>query len=350
MISVPKGFVAKVFHGNKPRLLGEGTHVIESTQCEYLGMESIITTPCIVHGTITILRVTRGEVGLAWSNNEPIFIDQPGLYEFDSADFRFVEFKEAGERLISLGAKKIIQVYTGEVGITYEQGELRILNNGRHLIDSSTHIFECFLSTKQKSIRLRTLGDKEREKHNDEHTLPNRKKGHGEIRDDEWETGSGDFIVCDTRDLVKIAVRADVFYSITDPEKCIRNIDPDELEDLVRETAVATLTNIIRSTALNQIAQSEHVSALGTSDTGGHGFQNSSKIGENSSPPPSAPMFLEKAHDEFMNKLHDDFQLRYGVDIVNIRMESMKIMDNELSFQVTRNIISTAQKQPYAFI
>jgi len=76
MISVPKGFVAKVFHGNKPRLLGEGTHVIESTQCEYLGMESIITTPCIVHGTITILRVTRGEVGLAWSNNEPIFIDQ----------------------------------------------------------------------------------------------------------------------------------------------------------------------------------------------------------------------------------------------------------------------------------
>ena len=104
-----------------------------------------MATPCIVHGTITILRVTRGEVALAWNNNEPIFIDQvgnstylsafrprlgsrsrahtftsppmsqPGLYEFDSADFRFVEYKAAGERLISLGAKKIIQVYTGEV-------------------------------------------------------------------------------------------------------------------------------------------------------------------------------------------------------------------------------------------
>jgi hypothetical protein len=56
-------------------------------------------------------------------------------------------------------------------------------------------------------------------------------------------------------------LRADVFYSIEDPEKCIKKIDTDEMEDLVSETAIATLTNIIRSTTLNEIAQSKQVSA-----------------------------------------------------------------------------------------
>jgi hypothetical protein len=48
-------------------------------------------------------------------------------------------------------------------------------------------------------------------------------------------------------------MRADVFYSIEDPEKCIQKIDTDDLEDLVCETAVATLTNIIRSPLLMRL-------------------------------------------------------------------------------------------------
>ena len=75
-------------------------------------------------------------------------MDKPGLYEFNSNSFHFVEFVDAEKRTIVLGSKKIIQVYTGEVGITYEDGELKVLENGRHVIESSTHVFERFLSTK----------------------------------------------------------------------------------------------------------------------------------------------------------------------------------------------------------
>ena len=71
-----------------------------------------------------------------------------------------------------------------------------------------------------------------------------------------------DLTVSETKDLVKVGPRADVFYSIEDPEKCINKIDTDELEDLVRETEVATLTNIIRSTALNEIARSKQESDI----------------------------------------------------------------------------------------
>lgn len=34
-----------------------------------------------------------------------------------------------------------------------------------------------------------------------------------------------DLLVCETRDLVKVGLRADVFYSIVDPEKCIQTLN-----------------------------------------------------------------------------------------------------------------------------
>eukprot|EP00979_Chaetoceros_neogracilis_P015428 scaffold5896_cov220-Chaetoceros_neogracile.AAC.5 len=152
-----------------------------------------------------------------------------------------------------------------------------------------------------------------------------------------------DLTICDTKDLVKVGLRADVFYSIDDPEKCINKIDTDELEDLIRETAIATLTNIIRSTALNQIAQSKQVS-VGDSQSS---FSVPPGINDNEEgvPAPSAPMavFFERAHDEFMVKLHDDFMQRYGVDIANIRIESLKIMDTDLAESISKHALTTAQ-------
>jgi hypothetical protein len=311
-ISVEKGFVAKALQDNQPRLLGEGHHIIESTDFEFSGTVPVMSSPCIVHGTITILRVNLGKVALAWYDSQPVMIDEPGLYEYDSPDFEFVEFKDAEERLIQLGAKKIVLVQTGEVGVTYDQGLLKILPHGIHKINSSTHIFHRFLSTQQKSIRLATLNIDEkiwrasRAKKSKAGTLVEDHNFGGRKHSDQ----DSDLTVCETKDLVKVGLRADVFYSIEDPMKCINKIDTDELEDLVRETAVATLTNIIRSTALNEIAQSKQVSAGGKG-----GIEILQPPGTASSAiamATPAPMFFEKAHDDFLNKLHDDFMERYG--------------------------------------
>merc|ERR1719253_1595221 len=59
----------------------------------------------------------------------------------------------------------------------------------------------------------------------------------------------------------------------------------------------------------------------------------------------SAPLFFDKAHDEFLSKLHDDFLSRYGLDIANIRIESFKIMDEELADQISRQALVTAQTE-----
>jgi hypothetical protein len=317
ILNIVKGEVAKVLHDNMPRLLGEGEHIIESPNFVFKGTESLVASKCIVHGTITILQVPRGEIALAWNKNDPYFIDQPGFYEFNSEDFKFVEFKDANERQIELGARKIVQVYTGEVGITYDAGELKILPNGRHVIDCNTHIFERFLSTKQRSIRLVSYGASEKLAREARKAILKKRHGISEEKldihfDEREET---DLLICETKDLVKVGVRADVFYSIADPEKCIRTLDTDELEDLVRETAVATLTNIIRSTALNQIAQSKQVSAgqpemLLTADVATE--RSDQEAAEQMNQAMAVALFFDRAHDEFMSKLHEDFYKRYG--------------------------------------
>jgi regulator of protease activity HflC (stomatin/prohibitin superfamily) len=355
-ISVEKGCVAKVMHDNYPRLLGEGDHVIESSQFSYKGTESLISNSAIVHGTITILRVELGQIALAWENSVPVFIDKPGIYEWNSANFKFIEFRSAEDLLIQLGAKKIILVHTGRVAVTYDQGKLKVLTNGRHIIESATHVFHRFLSTQQRSIRLASLSAGEKLMR----LSQVKEEGESAKRGSQRESHStesnntifsafsaqdldADLTICETKDLVKVGLRADVFYSIEDPEKCINKIDPDELEDLVRETAVATLTNIIRSTALNEIAQSRHVSAGGGAGGSGGLAVLPPPIDDTSTSSMPVRAFFEKAHDEFLDKLHDDFMFRYGVDIANIRIESFKIMDTELSDQISKHALTTAQ-------
>lgn len=173
----------------------------------------------------------------------------------------------------------------------------------------STHIIHRFLSTQEKSIRLATVSAKQRMLKK----AAKKSKKSGDLSGLYSDDIDSDLTICETKDLVKVGIRADIFYSITDPEKCILKIDTDELEDLVRETAIATLTNIIRSTALNQIAQSKNVSAgdrLGESlppavkPTGVKDRIDSFEQ-MSDSPPPSAPMaeFFDKTHDEFMSKV-----------------------------------------------
>merc|ERR1712224_132230 len=167
-----------------------------------------------------------------------------------------------------------------------------------------------------------------------------------------WEAkfdDDSDLLVCETKDLVKVGVRADVFYSISDPDKCIKRLNTEELEDLVRETAVATLTNIIRSTALNQIAQSRQISAAPAEEVAasqvvavnedGKLEEDIDNLNQNTG---AVTYFFDRAHDEFMTKLHEDFVTRYGVDIANIRMESLKIMDTELANEIAQNCLTTA--------
>lgn len=209
-ISVEKGSVAKVFQDNLPRLLGEGDHSIESTNFSYHGMLNIVENLCISHGTITVLQVTEGKIALCWKNSEPTFFSRPGFYEFDSPDFSFVEFKNAEEQLIQLGSKKIIMVQTGQVGVTYDEGQLKILKSGRHMIDSSTHVFHRLLSTQQRSIRLASFPANEREARKSKFSGSTSANSGGKLKIGNQDA---DLTICETKDLVKVGMR--MFFTVS---------------------------------------------------------------------------------------------------------------------------------------
>mmetsp|Transcript_1180 Transcript_1180/g.2641 ORF Transcript_1180/g.2641 Transcript_1180/m.2641 type:complete len:772 (-) Transcript_1180:60-2375(-) len=328
IMQVQKGHVAKIFRDNVPKLLGEGTHYVDSTNFIYKGVDSL-SNNLIKHGTITIVRVNQGEVGLAWQDNQPVFMEEPGLYNFDSPTFNFVRLANADEKMIDLGPKKIVTVYSGEVGLSYDGGELHVLAPGRHIIEKASHTVKSFLSTQQKSVRLVSQ----------DHQCPSQSAASAKEKDMKIKPITGDWLVCETKDLVKVGIRADVFYAIEDPDKAIRKIAVDEIELFVLETSLATITNIIRSTTLNEIAQSKLPSAVSSADHE-ESMRKAQAIGDS-----SAPLFFDKAHDEFLSKLHDDFKQRYGIEISNIRIESFKIMDQELANNISKQALTTAQTE-----
>jgi len=110
-------------------------------------------------------------------------------------------------------------------------------------INSSTHIVHRFLSTQEKSIRLATLSAKERAARKfmlgssaqrstkgTDSTAAERlrsqaaKMGVDQSLDIVLSDPDSDLTICETKDLVKVGIRADVFYSISDPKKCIMKV------------------------------------------------------------------------------------------------------------------------------
>mmetsp|Transcript_68680 Transcript_68680/g.159250 ORF Transcript_68680/g.159250 Transcript_68680/m.159250 type:complete len:732 (-) Transcript_68680:133-2328(-) len=305
IIQVPKGHVGLVLESKNPRLLHEGVHVYDSPTLKFVEVKSKLE-PVIQHGTITRFLVQKGEVALAWLNNEPVLIEEAASYQVDSSNFRLVKVQKVNDKNIALGAKKIVTVFAGEVGVSFKGGSLAVLPPGRHYIESADHIFEGFLSTQQLSLKLST---------------------------------DRDLLVCETKDLVSIGIKADVFYRISDPVQAIMEVGREFIPELVKETSIATLNNIIRSTALNEIAQSSNPSAVSERE------QQQDLQSRQATGAPSAPLFFDKAHDQFLAKLHDDFKARYGLEITNIRIEQFKIRDPSLSQSISGQAVKTAETQ-----
>jgi len=125
---------------------------------------------------------------------------------------------------------------------------------------------------------------------------------------------------------------------IADAEKALLVIGKDNIDTLVRETAIATLNSIIRSTSLAEVAQNKEIAAKSER-------QHLEQVSQAPVNAPSAPMFFDKVHDEFISKLHDTFMDHYGVAITNIRIESFRIMNAELANNISKQAFTTAQTE-----
>jgi len=131
-------------------------------------------------------------------------------------------------------------------------------------------------------------------------------------------------------------------------------VGKDNVTELVRETAIATLNSIIRSTSLAEVAQSKEITAksekklLQQQAAGIVDDPNTPTPNPNSAPATPAPagrLFFDKVHDEFISKLHDTFVEHYGITISNIRIESFKLLNQELASNISKQALVTAQTE-----
>lgn len=99
------------------------------------------------------------------------------------------------------------------------------------------------------------------------------------------------------------------------------------------------MTNILRSTALNDIAQSQNPSAISEEEVVQAQMQ-AQAMGVK-----SEALFFDRAHDQFLSKLHDDFKKRFGIEVTNIRIEQFKILDESLANNIAQQVLNTADTQ-----
>jgi regulator of protease activity HflC (stomatin/prohibitin superfamily) len=305
IIRVTKSQVCCLMYNNKPIIRYEGNYIYNTPLLKMTGLFNI-TDDLIKHGTITRLRVKNGEIALAWHNSKPKFIEKPDLYEIDDPTFIFVRCEPASTKDIALGSRRRLIVCDGEVGISYVKGRLDILAPSTHEFDTNDRIFDGIMSIKQQDIQLVEEGKKDT-----------------------------DFLCCDTKDFVEIGIKAAVYFRISDPRLAILNIGNEKkIKNMIKETSIATMQGIMRSSALNQVAQSKVI------DTKAEEEQK-----EKISTPFEGPKFFDKVHDEFIFKLHDNFKNNFGIEISNIRIESFKIVNQKLASSISDQAMITAQTE-----
>jgi len=159
IVRIPQGKVGLVSENNKFYMLHEGSYFFNSQIFSYGGLRDL-TESVITYGTITRFRIRNGELGLAWNDNKPIFIEKPDFYEIDSPNFSFIKCVPATEKIIILGSRKRFIVCDGEVGLAWHNNKpIFIEKPDIYEIDLPNFTFEkCIPATEKYAI----LGSRKR--------------------------------------------------------------------------------------------------------------------------------------------------------------------------------------------
>lgn len=286
---IQEGDIGLVWYGDEPQIIGPGRHFLLAPTKRFVGMRCLTDDRHIRHGTIHIVFVRMGEIGIGFdcATGLPMLLTS-GQHIINSPTFQFNRFSTLTKEKTPIGELSLIRVEIGDIGYGYRSnGELMILEPGLHLI-SPPDRYEGKLSMQLNIVQL--------------------PKG-----------------INESKDYVRIQVEAAVYYKIQNPYKALTEIGGHLVRDQVKELGIATLQQIIRSSTLVDIAGSQKVSYA----------EHEQKQGE--------PDFYARVHDQFLGQLHDHVLEEWGVEISNIRIESLRIHDPQLAQSIAKSAIQVSE-------
>jgi len=288
---VPEGEIGLTWHGATPKILSPGRHFLWSPTHQFYGTVNILSRKHIQHGSIHIVSVSLGEVGLGLdaATGDPVILTS-GQHFIDSNTFEFKTFSQLETQQTRIGQLVMVRIEVGEVGYGYRgSGELMLLKPGLHLIKPPDRFTET-LSLLVEIVNLRPT-------------------------------------CYESKDYVQIQVSAGIYFQIRDPYKTLTVVG-SKIKQQIKELGAAALQQIIRSTTLVDIAGSDKVA---------YKEEKQEEKGEKD--------FYAKMHDEFMSRLHDHILKEWGVEISNIRIENLQIADRQLAQSIAAQAVEVSKQE-----
>jgi len=316
VLNVPPNKLAKIWSGNVPFLYNTGPHVIHDATFKFSPDHGLVdqTDPYINHGSIHILRVPAGMLAKIWIGATPHLLEsREEPYVFDTALFRLDRkdannlFYSATDDLITHGSTKRVMPRTGQVAITYNNGNLEIIkpseNTYSTIIKSATHEVRGFLNTNVQQLVFPS--DEEKKK---------RHRDNSQISADELN-----HYVYTTKDNLKICMKLLVSYHIKDPYKTLSQLGENNILSTVENLASVDMGKmVIRLSSqefMNPYSAAQEVK---------------------NKPNPSKSVSLEEESyqpsfwDEIRNGLSDELA-NYGIELIRFNIETPFVLDKEIA-------------------
>jgi len=310
VLNVPPNKFALAWSGLEPKIYGVGPHVIHDPNFKFDVDKGFInqSNSYITHGSIHIIRVPAGYLAKIWIGNRPFLLEyNEHAYVFNSSLFELLNpnspFLKATEELILHGSIKRVMPHTGRVAVTYENGNLVIIEpniEGPTIITSPTHEVSSFLDTNVQSYTFPSEQEKaERLKNNK--NISSERLNH---------------YVFLTSDSLEIGMKLLVSYKITEPHKTLSLLG----EKGVLNT-VENLASVDMAKAVNSLSSQEFLNPYSNAD-------------KNSRP----SYFWDKILTSFSNQLSN-----FGIELVRFNIESPFYVDKEIGKKMSEFATMTAE-------
>jgi len=262
IIRVPPGKLACIWIDSKPYFLREREepyvfdHPIFQFDQPLLDMNSLY----IHHGTFHILRIPEGRMAKVWFGNRPRLLEsKPEPYIFNDPRFRLTrknegymyEFSDA--EVIVHGPIKRLLPRTGKVAITYNNGQLVTYGpTGKPImITSPTHSFDGFLPINTQTLEFPSVSTREER-----------------IAQDEENPDQVNYEIFRTSDGLPIGVKLLVVYEITDPDATLHKLSRDQILPHIERLVVADMGMVIQNCSSTDFLRSNQTQARPTNRPG----------------------------------------------------------------------------------
>jgi len=306
---IPAGSIGLTMRNGRPLVLGPGRYVLTNALHSFVGISSI-DNPHISLGSLTIVTINKGQLGLSWKNGELIILE-PGRHIL-VAPHTFKEAKDISENFVQLGPVKRMIVNEGQVGIAYDTGKLEVLPPGLHIRNSPTFRFQEFVSVQEQVTRMEPLR-------------------------------------VNTNDGIRIMVNAILTFRVDDPVRAYRDVN--NVVKALFDKAEAALTSIFLHHSIDEIAptipmgkeQEDFDDTQDGEDIGKKKGKGKAKERERS----NTSLFSDIVRQAFMDDLKD-YVATWGVALIDMSIEKLEFGDQALRDLLTNrasNKLETASNR-----